>query len=89
MLQFIRTWIYKLPVSAAVQEALLEGLRLAFVTAISALVTYLLSRVQEFPYPEVWTFVLAFVLREVDKWKHEAEKETLKRGAYNGGLLGF
>jgi len=88
-MKFIRDWVYKLPVSAAIQETILEGLRLVFSTAISVLATYLLTRVQEFPYPEVWTFVLAFVIREADKWKHEAEKETLKRGAYNGGILGF
>lgn len=88
-LKFVRDWIYKLPISAAVQETILEGLRLAVVTALSALFTYLLSRINEFPYPEFWGFVFGFGLRALDKWKYTETKETLKRGQYNGGLLGF
>jgi hypothetical protein len=89
MLSFVRTWIYKLPLPQPVQEAILEALRLALVAFVSTLVTVLLGKVNNFPFPEVWAFVLTVILRGLDKYKYVGAKETLKRGQYNGGLVGF
>lgn len=89
MLEFVRDWIYALPVSKAVQETILEGLRLAVVSFLSVLVGYLADNVKVLPYPEVWGFLFGVILRLLDKCKHEANKEVFKARDYNGGLLGF
>lgn len=89
MLEFVRNWIYKLPVPPAVQEAILEALRLATLAFVSTIVTVLIDKVQSFPNAELWTFLLTMVLRVLDKYKHEENKETFKAKDFNGGLVGF
>ena len=85
---FVRKIVYAIPVPVAVQEMLLEGLRLAWFGALSALLTFLISKVSELPNPEMWTVVFTFIARMVDKWKYESNKEMKVRGE-NVGVAGF
>ena len=85
---FVRKLIYSIPVPTAVQEMILEGLRLAWFGALSALLTFLIGKVSELPNPEMWTVVFTFIARMVDKWKYESDKET-KTTKTNVGLAGF
>jgi hypothetical protein len=85
---FVRKAVYSLPIPSAVQEMILEGLRLAWFGALSALLTFLISRVQELPNPEMWAVLFTFVARLIDKWKHETDKETKTNGA-SVGIAGF
>lgn len=85
---FVRKAVYALPVPVGVQEMILEGLRLAWFGALSALLTYIIGRVQELPNPEMWAVVFTFIARMIDKWKYETTKETKARGE-NLGLAGF
>jgi SpoU rRNA methylase family enzyme len=81
----IRELIYSIDISLSVQEGILEGLRLAFWTGISALVTYLLDKAVTFPNPELWTLVLTVVLRSLEKVKYTQNKFE-SRGRNTNGL---
>ena len=90
MLIWIRSVIYSLPISPALQEMFLEGLRLVLFTAYSTLLTFLLEKVNTFPNPEIWTMVFTLLLRMADKWKYVQTAETrVKRTGDNTGLAGF
>jgi hypothetical protein len=82
-MEVIRKAVYSIAIPEAMQEAILEGLRLAVFALVSTLVAYLLTMVKSYPNPEVWTMVLTLVLRMVDKWAHEKGK------AGNVGIVGF
>jgi len=84
----IRNMVYALPLPDAVHEMILEGLRLAVFAALSALLTFALGKVQTLPNPEMWVMMLTFLVRLLDKWKYEANKEKKVRGD-NLGLVGF
>lgn len=89
--QFIRDWIYAIPVSKALQEAILTGLRLVVFAAVSALLAYLLSIVSLLPiqYQAFATMLLTLLIQSWDKYKFTANETAKVRGVENYGLVGF
>ena len=90
-LQFVRDWVYAIPVSKAIQEAILTGLRLVVFAAVSALLTYLLSIVNLLPtqYQAFVTMLLTLLIQSWDKYKYTANEEKKLKGVENYGLVGF
>jgi len=88
-MRFVRTIVYKVPVSAALQEAILEALRLGAVAAASTIITFLISYVKTLPNPEAWIIILSVILRTLDKYKYIDNQEKKVKGENNLGLVGF
>jgi len=88
-MKFIRTAIYRIPVSPALQETILEALRLAVIAFVSTFVTILINYVKTLPNPEIWIMILTLILRSLDKYKYIGNKENKVPGEKNLGLVGF
>jgi len=88
-MRFVRTIVYKVPVSAALQEAILEALRLGAVAAASTIITFFISYVKTLPNPEAWIIILSVILRTLDKYKYIDNQEKKVKGENNLGLVGF
>jgi len=95
-LTIIRKLIYKLPISPALQEMVLEILRLAFSAVASALVVFvtiflgeLLGYAKEQANSEVWVMILTLAIRSWDKYKYENNKDKRVKSVDNTGAIGF
>ena len=95
-LTIIRKLIYKLPISPALQEMVLEILRLAFSAVASALVVFvtiflgeLLGYAKEQANSEVWVMILTLAIRSWDKYKYENNKDKRVESVDNTGAIGF
>jgi hypothetical protein len=90
-LQIIRDFIYKLPISKPLQEVLLSILRIGFIAAISAILTYLATVVKLLPeqYQEIAILVLTIIGKEWDKYKFVSNTEKRVKGENNYGAVGF
>lgn len=90
-LQIIRDWVYAIPVSKAIQEAILTGLRLVVFAAVSALLTYLLEVIKLMPvqYQAIATMIITLLIQSWDKYKFVANTSKRVEGVDNYGLVGF
>jgi len=90
-LQIIRDFIYKISIPKALQEVLLSMLRIGFVAAISAVITYLATAIKLLPeqYQAIATLILTIIGKEWDKYKFVANSENKVAGKDNYGIVGF
>ena len=90
-LQIIRDLIYKISIPKPLQEVLLSILRIGFIAAISAVITYLATVIKLLPeqYQAIATLVLTIIGKEWDKYKFVANSENKVAGEDNYGIVGF
>lgn len=88
-MKFIRDIVYKIPVSPAIQEGILEALRLGVIVFLSTLLTALINYFKTLPNYELVVLFLTILGRYLDKWKFESNKSREVEGAENTGLVGF
>ena len=90
-LQIVRDLIYKISIPKPLQEVLLSMLRIGFVAAISAVITYLATVIKLLPeqYQSIATLVLTIIGKEWDKYKYVANSENKVAGEDNYGAVGF
>lgn len=64
--------------SQAITETIKEGVRIAFLAALGALITWASSKVASFDPTSVQYIVAALVIKLADKYVHENENINLK-----------
>lgn len=91
MLNFIRDWVYSLPLPDHWQETLLEALRFAVLAAISAFVTAILRYFNIIGANQTLDSVSSITIigKMIDAFKYEQNKNKGVSGENNFGLLGF
>jgi len=89
--QFIRDWVYAIPISKPLQEVILSLLRIGLSAAISAILAYLAVQVKLLPveWQGLVIVILTIITKEWDKYKYVENEENRVKGVKNYGLIGF
>ena len=89
--QFVRDFVYALPVSKALQEVILSLIRIALVAAVSAVLAALPNIIKTMPteWQLIATAILTVIGIEWDKYKFIVNTENRVKGVNNYGLIGY